>query len=107
MIFIFVLFMTLLGALGAFFFKKATKEISFKLMLQKRDIYIGGGCYFLSALINIFLLEHVSYSVLLPLTSITYIWTLLISKKYLNEKLTNKKVIGISLIILGTILFII
>lgn len=40
----------------------------------------------------------------LPLTSITYIWTLVISYKFLKEKITFKKIIGIILIIVGAII---
>ena len=65
---------------------------------------IGGVLYLLSALLNIYILKFLDYSVVLPLTSITYIWTLILSYKLLHEKISKKKIIGVAFIVLGAVL---
>lgn len=97
--------MTLLGAFGAFFFKKsADHSKSLSGMLKTYQLYVGGFLYFSSAILNICILHYLDYSVVLPLTSITYIWTILIACIWLKEKISLYKVLGITCIICGAIL---
>lgn len=104
-LYILLTLMTIMGAFGGFFFKKATATIKdFRSLILNINLYIGGGLYFLSALINIYLLKYLPYIIVLPMTAITYIWTLLISYRYLKENITNYKKIGVLLIIVGALL---
>ena len=57
-----------------------------------------------SAVINIILLQHMAYSVVLPLTSLTYVWTMFLSSRVFGEKITMKKLIGVALVALGALL---
>ncbi|MFV0520412.1 MAG: EamA family transporter [Lachnospirales bacterium] len=100
--YIFLVILTLLGSGGAFFLKKATSiaESTIGLIFNKY-FYIGGILYFLSGLLNIFVLKYLPYTTVLPLTSITYIWTLLLANRYYGESITKNKIIGICLIIFG------
>lgn len=96
---------TMLGAFGGFFFKKAAAgDKNLLLIALSPYLYLGGGLYTAAALLNIQLLKVLKYTVVLPLTSITYIWTLLISSFLLKEKVTKKKLSGVLLIIAGAIL---
>lgn len=106
-IYVFVLLMTLIGSLGAFFFKRSTggMEGIFSL-LRYPSFYIGGVLYVLSALMNVVLLRYMDYTILYPMTAITYIWSLVISNRFLGEKITAKKVIGVALICLGVVLLV-
>lgn len=96
--------MTLLGAVASFFLKKASGSESFIGMLTNINLYIGGILYLLSAIINIYILRFLEYSVVLPLTALTYIWTMIISYFLLKEKITKKKMAGVTLVILGAFL---
>ncbi|GAM14282.1 predicted permease [Mesobacillus selenatarsenatis SF-1] len=62
--------------------------------------------YLTAAIINIYVLKLLPYTVVFPLTSITYIWTLIISSKWLDEKVTKKKMIGVLSILLGAYLLV-
>lgn len=95
--------MTLLGALGGYFFKKGAENLNgiVSLILNWR-VYIGGIFYVSAAILNIVVLKFLSYSIVLPLTAMTYIWTMIISKIALGEKITKNKIIGTILIILGS-----
>jgi len=99
--YILLIIMTLLGAIGSFFLKKSTNTKGFKNIILNLNFYIGGFLYFASAILNIYILRYLDYSVVLPLTSITYIWTMFLSKLFLNERITTRKTIGLSLIIIG------
>ena len=46
----------------------------------------------------------IDYSVVLPLTSITYIWTMLVSFLFLKEHISVKQIIGVSMIVVGAVL---
>lgn len=102
MIYFLVMIMTLLGALGAFFFKKSTEQISgiFSLLVRP-SFYIGGCCYVSGSLLNILLMRYIDFTVLYPMTAVTYVWTLLISWKFMDDKITKKKIVAVALIFLG------
>jgi drug/metabolite transporter (DMT)-like permease len=106
LIFCMIIFMTMLGASAGFFLKKASGKKGLKEMLLNINLYIGGILYLVSALINIAVLRYMDYSVVLPLTSITYIWTMLISYFVLKEKITRKKIIGICAVVCGAVLLV-
>jgi drug/metabolite transporter (DMT)-like permease len=95
--------MTLIGSLAAFFIKKSTLLGNVASILKSKYLYMGCVLYFLSALLNIYLLKLLPYTIVLPLTSITYIWSFIIAYLYLKEKITYKKIIGVSFIMLGAL----
>lgn len=99
------LIFTLTGAFGGLCFKKAVSNSDriIKVVLSPY-LYFGGILYVLGALLNIIVLKELKYTVVLPLTSFTYIWTILISYFILKEKITIKKVMGIALIIIGALI---
>ena len=97
----FLLLMTLSGAVGSLFLKKASEENGIMEMIKNKNIYIGAGFYLISAVLNIYILQFLEYSVVLPLTSMTYIWTMMLAYFVLKEKITEKKIWGIILILIG------
>lgn len=103
-IYLTLIIMTIVGSVASYYLKKSSVSNGIKELLFNKFFYIGGGLYFISALINIFVLRYLEYSVVLPLTSITYIWTMMISHYKLNETISKKKVIGVCLILIGAFL---
>lgn len=93
--------MTLMGAFGAFFLKRTSESAELLALLKNWNFYLGGGLYALSAVVNVYILNYLPYCVVLPLTSVTYVWTALIGWKLLGEKLTRRCCIGIAVIICG------
>lgn len=98
-----LIFMTFCGAIASLFLKKASSNENIMQMLKDVNLYLGAGIYLLSAVLNIIILRYLDYSVVLPLTSITYIWTMLISYLILKENVTKKKIVGVILILVGAI----
>lgn len=100
-----VMLATLIGALGAFFFKRSAEKASgIVSLIWIPSFYLGGLLYVLSALLNVILLRYMDYTILYPLTAITYIWSLIISGYFLGEKITKSKIAGVILICLGVVL---
>ena len=102
--YVILIFMTLIGSFASLFFKKASNSSSIIEMIKNKNIYIGGFLYLFSSILNIYILQFLNYSIVLPLTSITYIWTLLISNKILNESISKRKFFGILLIVIGAVM---
>lgn len=96
--------MTMLGSVAALFLKRASGFESIKMLLMDINLYIGAGLYLTSALLNIYILKYLDYSIVLPLTSITYIWTILVSYWILKEKITPRKIIGVTAIFISSVL---
>ena len=65
-------------------FKKASDAKKIKILVITPAFYLGGLLYLISAILNIYILKFLDYSVVLPLTSITYIWTFVLS--YYTQK---------------------
>jgi drug/metabolite transporter (DMT)-like permease len=95
--------MTMMGSVASLLLKKASQRKKLAHLLKESYLYFGAFLYLSSALINIYLLRIFPYSIVLPLTAITYIWTLLVSFWFLNEKITFRKVFGVVCIIIGSI----
>ena len=99
-----LVFMTFIGSVASLFLKKASGSNGIKRMRVNLNIYIGGLLYLLSAVLNIWILRFLDYSVVLPLTSLTYVWTMIISHLILKEKITIKKILGVVLILVGAVI---
>ena len=104
MVWILLIIMTIVGSVASFFLKKAFGAQSLFEMLKNINLYLGGGLYFASAVINIIVLRYLDYSVVLPMTSLTYVLTMFISYLVLKEKITTKKICGVIAIFIGAII---
>ncbi len=96
--------MTLMGSVASLFLKKAASSENFRETLMNPNLYVGAIIYILSAFLNIWILRRMDYSSVLPLTSLTYVWTMVLSFLVLKEKITVKKGAGVSFIVLGAVL---
>lgn len=95
--------MTLIGALGAFFLKAGMDRVdSPKSLFQNPRLYLGGCCYLAGAGLNILLLRQMDYSVLYPMTALTYVWSMGLSAAFLGERITFGKLAGVAAILAGT-----
>lgn len=97
---IIVIFSSMLGAIGAFFLKKGSALKGIKLFLNRNTIF-GIVIYGVAAIGIIIALKFGDVSVLTPLTSTTYVWSLIMGNLFLNEKINKYKLIGIGLIVIG------
>jgi len=95
--------MTLVASFASFFFKKSTNGITILSIISNKYFYFGGFLYVISALFNIWILKQLPYSIVVPLGSICYIWTMFIAKIFLKEKIGTGKILGVLLIFSGVV----
>lgn len=96
--------MTIIGAIASLYLKKASGKGQLKLMLLDVNLYTGAFLYFITALINIWILKYLDYSLVLPLTSLTYVLTMILAVIFLKEFVTKRQMLGIMLIVSGAVL---
>lgn len=90
-----------MGGFAGLFLKRGTDRLSSNIIFKIKEMYIGAVLYAGAAVLNIMILQYLDYSVVMPMMSITYIWTVIISKFFLKEKITKRKITGLALIITG------
>ncbi|NPV91965.1 MAG: EamA family transporter [Firmicutes bacterium] len=112
MVSIYLLFLplTLLASLGSFCFKKGAAALDTRrfarTFLGNGYLYLGGVLYLAAALLNIHVLRFLPYSIVVPLTAVMYIWTMMLSRAFLGEKITPGKLAGVVCIIIGSVLLV-
>ena len=100
-----VLAMTLIGALGAFFLKSGMDRVDRPAALFRTPrLYLGGFFYLAGAGLNILLLRRMDYSVIYPMTALTYVWSMGLSAAFLGEKITPRKLLGMGAVLGGAVL---
>ena len=94
--------MTFLGAVGSLGLKKGASQSRGLVSLVFNKWFIGGGMlYFISALLDIWLLKYIPYVIVLPLTALTYCWSMMLAHFVLKEKVSPMKILGLVFIMLG------
>ena len=102
MIVVILLVSTLMSSFAGYFLKKAGSGSDNKLaLLLSPYFYIGGFLYAASAMAMIYMMKVIPYAVILPLGSLTYVWTMFVSNRLLGEKITARKITGMCVIITG------
>jgi drug/metabolite transporter (DMT)-like permease len=91
-------------AFASYFIKRSSGHDSLLALLKNRYLYLGVIFYIAAALFNVAALAKADYSVVLPMTSLAYIWTLLLARFLLGERITPRKIFAIALILFGVIL---
>ena len=92
---------TVIAALAPILWKKASKEFSGIKVYINWKFIAGVILYGLGTVAFIPALKGGELSVLYPFVSLSYVWVSLLSIKFLKEKMTLLRWIGIGLIILG------
>ena len=83
---------------------RSTKRIL--AFFKNYDLMAGVVLYTVAAGMFIFALKQEKLTVLYPLVATSYIWTSLLAKKYLDERMNLFKWTGISLILIGVCLIV-
>jgi drug/metabolite transporter (DMT)-like permease len=84
-----LIIMTLLGSLGGVLFKLHS--------VRRKQLYLffGALSYGFGALLNIYLLRSLPYTVVMPANALTFLWTLLFAKWFFRERIGATKIAGI------------
>jgi undecaprenyl phosphate-alpha-L-ara4N flippase subunit ArnE len=93
---------SVIGSFGAVFLKMGAERLDGSVMSFVNSRLVLGVTMFLgSSVFYAFGIRGGQLSVLYPMVSLGYIWTLLWSKLFFNEPLTRMKFFGLGLILLG------
>ena len=94
---------TIIGTFGALFIKLGSRTFSFNLIaiIKNYKLMTGVALYVISNILFILALKGGDLSVMFPLLALGYIWIIPISVKFLGEKITTSKLIGIIFILVG------
>jgi len=101
---------TVLGAFASYNFKGASGLFTginlhtVSALLHDKRFIFGVVLYLVAAANNIFILRYMDYSIILPMASLTYIWTMIIAYRLLGESITKRKIFGVAAIIIGAVL---
>ena len=101
-----VSFGAFIGSLGAVGFKAGAQRLEINLLsvLKNWQLVAGVAGYLLSSVFFVMGLRSGELSVLFPMVSTGYIWTMLWSKLFFDEPLTRGKLAGVALILAGCVL---
>lgn len=99
-------FVTILGTFAALFLKIGSAKFSLNPVkfVKNYMILLGLMIYGVNSILFIIALKGGELSVLFPMLSVGYIWIALASMKFLGEKMTMTKWLGIAMIIIGVTL---
>jgi drug/metabolite transporter (DMT)-like permease len=97
---------TLIGAFGSFFLKRGSDKLQNTLVsfFFNSNLLVGIGFYVISTALYIVLLKKVDLSLLYPLTSLSYVWVIILAKIMLKEHISKSKIFGTALIVCGIII---
>ena len=98
-----LLIMTLTASFASLCLKKSTNGGTIFSIVTNKYLYAGGFLYAISVLLTILLLKRLPFSVVVPLGSLCYIWTMIIAGIFLKEKINIGKIIGVALIFSGVV----
>ena len=97
---------SIIGAGGAVFLKKGSHHVSRRVLevFKNRELIAGIALYGISTIIFLMGLKGGELSVLYPIVSLGYVWTCVLSIKFLGEHMNTTKWIGVGAILVGVAL---
>ena len=97
-----VLLASFIGSFGAVFLKMGSAKLVDGLsQIVNYRLAAGVALYLLSTCFFIVAIRNGELTVLYPLVSLGYVWTMLWSKLFFKEPLTRQKFLGLFLILVG------
>ena len=98
-----VLWASVVGSFGAVFLKSGSKKLQQGLrhMFLSWHLVAGVGAFLVSSYFFVLGIRRGELTILYPLVSLNYVWTLLWSRLFFKEPFTANKFLGLGLILLG------
>ncbi|MBZ5579645.1 MAG: EamA family transporter [Acidobacteriia bacterium] len=97
-----VLVASFIGSFGAVFLKMGAAHLKKGFWhILNVQLALGAGLFLLSSVFFVLGIRHGELSVLYPMVSLGYVWTLVWSRLFFNEPLTRQKFVGLGLVLVG------
>ena|SRR5579872_1937230 len=100
---ILVLMASVLGSIGAVFLKLGAARLQTIWNLLNWRLGAGVGLYLGSSVFYGWGIKNGQISVLYPMVSLGYVWTLVWGRLIFNERFTSQKFMGLGLILFGVL----
>ena len=95
---------SIIGSFGAVFLKKGSAFLDGSVLaFLNMNLGFGVALYLGSSVLYALGIKGGPLSVLYPMVSLGYVWTLLWSKLFFKEPFTQQKITGLALILLGVV----
>ncbi len=95
---------SIFGSFGAVFLKLGAEKLKKSLLnIFTWQAALGVGLFLLSSVFFVMGIKHGELSVLYPMVSLGYVWTLLWSKLFFNEPVTKQKFVALGMILTGIV----
>ena len=100
-----VLLASFIGSFGAVFLKWGAGRLHrhWKSLIFNWRLAAGVGFYLLSSFFFVLGLRHGELTILYPMVSLGYLWTMLWSCIFFGERVTRNKFLGIGLVLAGIV----
>ncbi|GBF78013.1 hypothetical protein PA598K_06610 [Paenibacillus sp. 598K] len=98
LLYVLLVVMTGCGAVGSVLFK------AYSGSRRKLVLLAGFASYGLGALLNIYLLGYLPYTIVMPANALTFIWALLLARLVFGETIGIFKLAGVGCIVSGVVL---
>jgi len=100
-----VMFASFIGSFGAVFLKSGAGRVvgNLQSLLFNWRLAVGVGAFLVSSYFFVLGLRNGELTVLYPMASLGYLWTLLWSRLVFHEPLTRNKFLGVGLILAGLV----
>jgi drug/metabolite transporter (DMT)-like permease len=99
-----VLFASVVGSFGAVFLKLGAVRLTGILSLLNWRLLVGVGLYLGSSVFYGWGIKNGQISVLFPMVSLGYVWTMVWARLFFKEPFTRQKFMGLGTILLGVVL---
>ncbi len=99
-----VLFASVVGSFGAVFLKLGADRLAGFWHLFNWRLLLGVVLYLASSVFYGWGIKYGQISVLFPMVSLGYVWTMVWARLFFKERLTKEKVAGLGMILLGVLL---
>jgi drug/metabolite transporter (DMT)-like permease len=97
-----VLVASIFGSFGAVFLKMGAEKLKSGLLnIISWQAALGVGLFLLSSVFFVLGIKHGELSVLYPMVSLGYVWTLLWSRLFFKEPVTKQKFLALGMILVG------
>ena len=99
-----VLVASIIGSFGAVFLKMGAEKLKKSLFhIFSWQAALGVGLFLLSSVFFVMGIKHGELSVLYPMVSLGYVWTLLWSRIFFKEPVTAQKFVALGMILTGIV----
>jgi multidrug transporter EmrE-like cation transporter len=99
-----VLVASIFGSFGAVFLKMGAEKLKTGLLnIISWQAAVGVGLFLLSSVFFVMGIKHGELSVLYPMVSLGYVWTLLWSRIFFKEPVTKQKFVALGMILTGIV----